>query len=124
MVRPPDALIPTPALRGWVHDLFRAAGASAIEAERTADHLVEANLTGHDSHGVGMAPRYIAALLAGELRLGESLETVVDAGSMLVVDGRQGLGQSSSPAPNICVNASARVFFSASLRRASGCRGR
>jgi uncharacterized oxidoreductase len=94
MVRPPDALIPTPALRGWVHDLFRAAGASAIEAERTADHLVEANLTGHDSHGVGMAPRYIASLLAGEVRLGQSLEMVVDAGSLLVVDGRQGLGQS------------------------------
>ena len=65
-----DALIPTAALRGWVFDLFRAAGASAHESELAAGHLVEANLTGHDSHGVGMVPRYVAALRAGELRLG------------------------------------------------------
>jgi uncharacterized oxidoreductase len=91
---PPDALIPTTGLRGWVCDLFRAAGASALESELTAAHLVEANLTGHDSHGVGMVPRYVAALLAGELRLGQTIECVTDAGSLLVIDGRRGLGQS------------------------------
>jgi uncharacterized oxidoreductase len=89
-----DALIPTAALRGWVFDLLRAAGASARESELAAGHLVEANLTGHDSHGVGMLPRYVAALLAGELRLGQTIDCVTDAGSLLVIDGGGGLGQS------------------------------
>ena len=89
-----DALIPTAALRGWVFDLFRAAGASAHESELAAGHLVEANLTGHDSHGVGMVPRYVAALRAGELRLGQTIDCVTDAGSLLVIDGCGGLGQS------------------------------
>jgi len=92
--RPADALIPTVALRAWVIDLFRAAGASVHEAELAGTHLVEANLTGHDSHGVGMVPRYVAALLAGELQLGQTIHSVTDAGSLLVVDGRGGLGQS------------------------------
>jgi uncharacterized oxidoreductase len=91
---PRDALIPAAALRGWVFDLFRAAGANARESELTAEHLVEANRTGHDSHGVGMVPRYVAALLAGELRLGQTIDCVTDAGSLLVIDGRYGLGQS------------------------------
>ena len=50
-------LIPTAALHRWVIDLFRAAGSSDREATLTADHLGGANLAGHDSHGVGMAPR-------------------------------------------------------------------
>jgi uncharacterized oxidoreductase len=41
-----------------------------------------------------MAPRYVASLLAGELRLGQKIRVVSDAGSLLVVDGGQGLGQS------------------------------
>ena len=36
-----------------------AAGAGAEEASMTAGHLVEANLKGHDSHGVGMIPIYV-----------------------------------------------------------------
>ena len=57
------------ALRRWVVDLWRAAGSDAGEAWLTADHLVGANLAGHDSHGVGMLPRYVQAWLAGELQL-------------------------------------------------------
>ncbi len=92
--RAADSLIAPGPLRAWVFELFRAAGAQTHEAEQVADHLVEANLTGHDSHGVGMTPRYVASLLAGELRLGQKIRIVSDAGSLLVVDGERGLGQS------------------------------
>ena len=34
-----------------------------------ATNLVEANLRGHDSHGVGMMPRYVDALQEGGLRV-------------------------------------------------------
>lgn len=89
-----DYVIPTPALHRWVVDLFRAAGSSDREATLTADHLVGANLAGHDSHGVGMVPRYVQSLLAGELQLNRAVEIAHDTGPMVAVDGRRGIGQS------------------------------
>ena len=89
-----DHLIPTPALHRWVIDLFRAAGSSDREATLTADHLVGANLAGHDSHGVGMAPRYVDSLLNAELQLNQTVALLSDTGAMISVDGRRGMGQS------------------------------
>jgi len=40
--------------------VFRAEGYSAEESARIAFYLVRANLSGHDSHGVIRAPRYIS----------------------------------------------------------------
>jgi hydroxycarboxylate dehydrogenase B len=89
-----ERLIPTAALHRWTVDLWRAAGSGDREATLVADHLVAANLAGHDSHGVGMTPRYVQALLEGELALNRAVEILVDGGSLLTVDGHRGLGQS------------------------------
>ena len=86
-------VISPPALHRWVTALWTAAGSSPREAELTADHLVDANLTGHDSHGVGMIPRYVNAWLAGELRLNEHVSVAKDAGTLLTLDGHRGMGQ-------------------------------
>jgi uncharacterized oxidoreductase len=82
------------ALHDWVAALWRAAGSSAREATLTADHLVGANLAGHDSHGVGMLPRYVASHLNGELQLNREIEVVGEAGNLVTADGRRGMGQS------------------------------
>ena len=58
-----DFMIPTDGLHRWIVSLFTAAGSSEREAQLTADHLVGANLAGHDSHGVGMAPRVSRAIV-------------------------------------------------------------
>jgi uncharacterized oxidoreductase len=89
-----DKIIPTPALQRWVDELWRAAGCSAEEARLTADHLVGANLAGHDSHGVGMVPRYVNSWLAGELQLNQHVAITSDSGTMLSLDGCRGMGQS------------------------------
>ena len=89
-----DIPIPTAPLHRWIVDLFRAAGSSEREATLTADHLVGANLAGHDSHGVGMTPRYVQSLLAGELQLNQRIAVGHDAASIVAVDGRRGMGQS------------------------------
>jgi uncharacterized oxidoreductase len=89
-----DIPIPTAPLHRWIVDLFRAAGSSEREATLTADHLVGANLAGHDSHGVGMVPRYVNSLLADELQLNQRIAIAHDAGSIVTVDGRRGMGQS------------------------------
>ena len=81
-------------LHHWVLDLFTAAGSDATEARLAADHLVGANLSGHDSHGVGMIPKYVAAIRSGNLVLNRRIETVVDHGPVITIDAGQGLGQS------------------------------
>src|ERR1700749_1788287 len=42
-------------------------GSAPDETAQVADHLVRANLAGHDSHGVGMLPAYIRLLREGML---------------------------------------------------------
>ena len=81
-------------LHHWVVDLFLAAGSNATEARLAADHLVDANLTGHDSHGVGMIPKYVTALVNGKLKLNQTIGIISDTGNMLNIDARRGLGQS------------------------------
>ena len=89
-----EQLIPPATLHRWTVDLWRAAGSSEREATLVADHLVGANLAGHDSHGVGMTPRYVKALLEGDLQLNRKVEVASDSGSVLTLDGQRGLGQS------------------------------
>ena len=47
-------------------------GSSPAEAAIVAEHLVEANLRGHDSHGVGMLVAYVRDLEAGTLKVNQT----------------------------------------------------
>lgn len=76
-----------------VERIFRAAGASEREARLIAEQLVEANLCGHDSHGVGMVARYLENARDGTLRLGAALEVALDTGAMVICDAGLGAGQ-------------------------------
>jgi uncharacterized oxidoreductase len=51
-----------------------------------------ANLSGHDSHGVGMLPRYVDAVLEGGLTPNAQVKTC-DAGALLSLNGQRGYGQ-------------------------------
>ena len=76
-----------------VSAILSASGSNERETRIVADHLVEANLKGHDSHGVGMVPRYIDDRLAGLLRTNGELRIVSDNGPMVVADGDSASGQ-------------------------------
>lgn len=80
-------------LRASISGVLRGAGSAPREAQAVADNLVLANLSGHDSHGVGMVPRYVEAVLEGGLKPNTSVEVKLDAGSLLALDGRRGYGQ-------------------------------
>lgn len=80
-------------LRATVSGIVQAAGSTAVEAKTVADNLVLANLSGHDSHGVGMVPRYIDAVLEGGLKPNTGIAVKLDAGSLLAIDGQRGYGQ-------------------------------
>jgi uncharacterized oxidoreductase len=81
------------ALKAVTHLIARRMGSEDGEAEQVADHLVRANLAGHDSHGVGMLPTYVRLLHEGLLVPNQTAETVLDAGALLVIDARRGYGQ-------------------------------
>ncbi len=89
-----DALLIAAApLREAMRLLVQGFGSSPAEVMAVADNLVHANLTGHDSHGIGMLPRYAAAYLEGGLQPNQHVKTVLDAGAMLRLDGNAGFGQ-------------------------------
>lgn len=81
------------ALRSRVSAVLAAAGSEPAEAAMVADNLVTANLCGHDSHGVGMVPRYVDAVLEGGLIPNARVDCLRDAGPLLAFDGRSGYGQ-------------------------------
>jgi uncharacterized oxidoreductase len=88
-----DIQISPDKLRAFATALVAAAGSDASEAQAVADNLVEANLTGHDSHGVGMLPIYLDAVKRGKVALGAKLKVVSETAATLVVDGQRGYGQ-------------------------------
>ncbi|MFC3340358.1 malate/lactate/ureidoglycolate dehydrogenase [Paracandidimonas soli] len=81
-------------LRSAVHEVIRGFGCDEEQCALIADNLVRANLTGHDSHGVGMLPRYARAYREGSLQPKASLQQTKDAGILLTLDGQMGFGQS------------------------------
>src|SRR5690242_6859294 len=81
------------ALRRTVHTICLAAGSNDKEATLVAEQLVEANLRGHDSHGVGMLPAYIQNVRKGSLHPNQHIKVLSDHGSILSIDGQMGYGQ-------------------------------
>src|SRR5580700_10575122 len=73
--------------------VFVAAGSSEEEAGLVVDHLVEANLKGHDSHGVGMIPNYLRNLGNDRAKANENGHVISDNGAFIVYDGARGYGQ-------------------------------
>lgn len=88
-----DILIQPDALVAIVATIVRASGSDQREADLVATNLVEANLAGHDSHGVGMLPRYIEVVLEGDLPPNQHPTIELDTGPLLRVNGNAGYGQ-------------------------------
>ena len=85
--------LPTQRLHAATAAIFRAVGSNEREATLTADHLVLANTSGHDSHGVGMIPQYIDSLRAGRAHVNQKIKIANDAGAIVTIDGQRGVGQ-------------------------------
>jgi uncharacterized oxidoreductase len=86
-------LIELPRLHDAMARVVRGFGSAEAEVQAVAGNLIEANLTGHDSHGIGMLPRYADAYLEGGLVPNRNVNVVLDIGSLLRLDGQAGFGQ-------------------------------
>lgn len=113
------------ALQNFVSDIFHAAGCSPEEGERVARHLVGANLTGHDSHGVIRVPRYVQMAKDGAIYPDRTVAVVSDTPVLAVVDGQYGFGQTvATQAVKIGIDKCITMGLSAVALRNAGHIGR
>ncbi len=80
-------------LRRVATSVFRATGAPEDIAARVADSLVDANLAGHDSHGVMRIPQYVNGIAAGEIVVTARPEVAKENAATALVDGHWTFGQ-------------------------------
>ena len=89
--------VPADALTDFCAEIFQRVGSAPKEAREIAASLVDANLTGHDSHGVLRAPRYVDWVRSGDLIPNQTIAKLVDTPVVAVLDGRFGFGQVVAP---------------------------
>ena len=87
-----ERLAPEP-LRAFGTDVLAALGVPDDDAALVADSLVQADLWGHGSHGLLRLPWYAARLRSGAMRAATDPEVLSDTGPLVLLDGRDGVGQ-------------------------------
>jgi len=80
-------------LRTFSVSIFTSLGVPKDDAKLVADLLVDANLTGFDSHGVIRIPIYARGIKMGAVKPGAEVKIVSETPSTAVVDGGWNLGQ-------------------------------
>jgi uncharacterized oxidoreductase len=93
----PTHLISADSLQSYITSIFETAGTDRAEGSRIALHLIGANLTGHDSHGVIRVPRYVQNLQDGDVLAGQTITIAAEGPTHAVVDGNLGFGQTIGP---------------------------
>ncbi len=83
-------------LQAFVQQVCQAMGAAAEVASEVARHLVRANLSGHDSHGVLRLAQYVAEMDHGDLKPGARPVLLRESGASALVDAGRGFGQFST----------------------------
>src|SRR6266446_5101724 len=80
-------------LRRLTATIIARGGSEPAEADLVAGHLVDANLAGHDSHGVSLIPHYVRHLREGLVLPNTSAKVLKDDGAFLMFDGQRGFGR-------------------------------
>lgn len=76
-------------LTGYANRLFAAAGCDGDKPETIAAGLVEADLLGHTTHGLHLAPGYLRELASGSMTPRGDPDVVADRGAAVTWDGRR-----------------------------------
>jgi uncharacterized oxidoreductase len=91
-------------LRVFGSSIFAALGLPRKDAELVSDLLVEANLTGFDSHGVIRIPIYANGIKMGAVKPGAEIRIIRETESTAAIDGGWNLGQVVAKyAMNTCI---------------------
>jgi LDH2 family malate/lactate/ureidoglycolate dehydrogenase len=87
------ARIAPDALRQFGAGVLRTLGVPADDAALVSDSLVQADLWGHQSHGLLRLPWYVARLRSGAMTAVTDPAVLTDTGPLVSLDGRHGIGQ-------------------------------
>ena len=79
-------------LRRQLTEVYRAWGMPNDDIEVIVENMVESDLRGIDSHGVGMLPRYDGLRTDGALNMTPDVRVVRDFGAVALIDADHGLG--------------------------------
>ena len=88
-----ESRIDPEALRTFGARVLTALGVPTDDARLVAESLVQADLWGHGSHGMLRLPWYVARLRSGAMRAVTEPAVLADTGPLVVLDGRDGVGQ-------------------------------
>ena len=80
-------------IRDIAFHVLRAAGASGNNAHVVADHLANANLAGHDSHGFIRITQYVEDIRNGTIDAKAEPTVAQDHGGLVQIDGNGTFGQ-------------------------------
>lgn len=89
----PNQPIAPDRLRDLAAAVYRSIGVPNEDALLAADTLVQADLWGHQSHGLLRLGWYYARLESGAMKAQTQTSIEVDAGAVAVMDGHDGVGQ-------------------------------
>ena len=87
-----SVVVETETLFNLIAAIFDQGGCIREESEHIATHLIDANLTGHDSHGVIRARRYVE-WIGDRVFPGRHIETLSETDVTALIDGCFGFGQ-------------------------------
>jgi len=91
-------------LKAFGSQIFSALDVPIEDAELVSDLLVEANLTGFDSHGVIRIPIYARGIKMGAVKPGAEIKIIRETRSTAAIDGGWNLGQVVAKyAMNVCI---------------------
>jgi len=90
--------------------LFVESGLSETASKEVAGALVDADVHGVTSHGTMLVPLYLKRIRSGSVSTEVSPEVLIDRGVVALLDGRNALGQLTSPQAMGMAVAKARSF--------------
>jgi LDH2 family malate/lactate/ureidoglycolate dehydrogenase len=88
-----DRIVDAASLKAQTSRIFERLGLPEADALVVADHLVEADLRGHPSHGVIRVPTYVTACREGRINPRPNIRIVEDHGGQVVMDADSAIGQ-------------------------------
>jgi LDH2 family malate/lactate/ureidoglycolate dehydrogenase len=97
-------------LKGFIAEVLTALGMARHIADHTADLMVQTDLRGVDSHGIGMLPLYVEWIRNGYIVPSAEPVVVRDELATALVDGQRGLGHWTSTKAMILAIEKAKAF--------------
>jgi L-2-hydroxycarboxylate dehydrogenase (NAD+) len=87
-----ETILPATALRSFMADALRACGLPEADAGTVADAMLDADVTGIDTHGIFRLPGYVRNLKHGHINPRANIRVIERSPATALVDGDNGMG--------------------------------